>query len=134
MIQTMPNEGMKKLLALVDADNAVEITDSKDDYQNRNAANVGGDGGGQHVNPPPSGGDGGGMESRLAKLETQMGHVESDLGKLAGVPADIAGMKVAIDNLPTKDYLSGLLNRHFLALCAAGSAIAAVTTLILKFA
>ena len=58
------------------------------------------------------GGTFGGMEARLAKLEAQMEHVQSDLTKLGSLPADVAGMKSNLANLPTKDYLGEKLDRH----------------------
>ena len=58
------------------------------------------------------GGTSGGMEARLAKLEAQMEHVQADLAKLAGLPVDLAGLKVQVDNLPTKDYLKEQLESH----------------------
>jgi len=66
----------------------------------------------------------------VAKLEAQIEHAIADLAKLAPVPADVAAIKAS---MVTQQTLSATLNKHFLALCAAGSAIAAVTTVVLKF-
>jgi len=55
--------------------------------------------------PLPGGGGGdnsGGVEARLAKLEASMDHVKADLGRLAGVPADLARVAERLNHLPTK--------------------------------
>lgn len=73
-------------------------------------------------------GDGtsGGMDGRLGKLEAQMEHVQADLGKLAGVPADLAALKVQVEHLPTKDYLSEQLDKH---LTKTGVIVAIIATI-----
>jgi hypothetical protein len=50
-----------------------------------------------------SGGDNsGGMEVRMAKLEAAMEYALAELGKLSGVPADVAVMKERLTHIPTR--------------------------------
>lgn len=53
------------------------------------------------------------MEARVSVLEANVDHIKRELDRLSGVPADLSGMKVAVENLPTKDWvdtrLTGLL-------------------------
>ena len=57
--------------------------------------------------PPERGGgtSGGGMESRIAKLEAQMDAVRIDLGRLAGLPVDVARLDERIKHLPGKGFV-----------------------------
>lgn len=72
------------------------------------------------------------MEARVAKLEAHMEHVRDELRKLASVPADIAGMKSDIANLPTKEYLGQLFDRQFRWITGLIILIAALVGLVLK--
>lgn len=46
-----------------------------------------------------------GMEARVAKLEAHVEHIRDDLGKLAGVPIDLATLKTRVDHLPSKGFI-----------------------------
>jgi hypothetical protein len=85
---------------------------------------------------PLKGGEGGGtydgMEARIAKLEAHMEHVQSDLAKLGGLPADIAGMKSDIGNLPTKDYLSQQFDVQFRWIIGVVTMVVAIVGLIVR--
>ncbi len=74
------------------------------------------------------------MEARVAKLEAQMEHVVGELGKLAAVPADIAGMKSDISHLPTKDYIANAFDKHFRWTVGTVGLMIAVAGLIIKVA
>jgi len=49
------------------------------------------------------------MEAKIATLNAHMEHVRADLGRLADVPERLGRVEVQVNNLPTKDYLSGKL-------------------------
>src|SRR4051794_4000330 len=74
---------------------------------------------------------GGGMEARLAKLEAQMEHVQADLTKLGPVPADVSALRVTVDNLPTKDYVSDAFKTHLHYTLGIVGAMITIATLIL---
>ncbi|RXZ35468.1 hypothetical protein EO081_07575 [Sphingomonas desiccabilis] len=42
------------------------------------------------------------MEPRIAKLEAQVAAIHSDLGRLTGVPVDLATVKERISHVPTR--------------------------------
>ena len=73
---------------------------------------------------------GGGMEARLAKLEAQMEHVQSDLTKLAGVPVDIATIK---GDMVTKTYLDRAFEKHLHWTLGIVGAMLTIATLIITF-
>lgn len=73
---------------------------------------------------------GGGMEARLAKLEAHVEHIQSDLAKLATVPADIAGMKGA---MVTTDYLNAAFDKHLRWTSLIVGIMITVAAAILKF-
>ena len=55
---------------------------------------------------PLNGGGGGdnsgGMEARIARLEASMDSVKAELGKLSGVPFDLARMSERVAHMPTR--------------------------------
>jgi hypothetical protein len=89
-----------------------------------------------YVNPAFAGGgyNSSMVEARLATLETQIGHVQSDLEKLASIPSDLAALKVTVDNLPTKDYLTGRFDLQFRWIAGLVGIMLTVATLIIKLA
>lgn len=96
------------------------------------------------LNPAGGGGNFDPMEPRVAKLEAHMEHVRSELGKLAGVPADLATVKERTGHLPTKaemqsevsaqmERLGSRLQRQFTITGAIFTGILATITLALRF-
>ena len=90
--------------------------------EQENKALKGGDGGGTF----------GGMESRVAKLEAHVEHIQRDLTKLGEVPTDVAAMKRDIAALPTKEYLSNQFDVQFRWITGATALIVALIGLIVK--
>lgn len=104
------------------------------------------------------GGDGtsGGVEARVAKLEAQVEQLRVEVGRLASLPADMAGvksdlssvkvslgrfesvpsdiatLKERVANLPTKDELGNKLRAYMLTTTALVGAVVGVITLIAK--
>lgn len=80
-------------------------------------------------NSSGGGTSGGGMEARLAKLEAQMEHVQSDLAKLASVPVDLAAVKA---EFVTKDFLTSAFDRHLKWTLGIVGIMLTIATLIIK--
>lgn len=83
-----------------------------------------------------SGGGGGtfdGMEARVAVLESHVEHIREDLAKLSGMPAETAELKVKIDNLPTKDWVSDRLDKLLGKQVTVTALIVAVIGIAIKF-
>ena len=48
---------------------------------------------------------GGGMEPRIASLEAHAENLRTEVGKLAGLPVQVARLEERIANLPTKSFI-----------------------------
>lgn len=70
------------------------------------------------------------LVTRVAVLETHVDHMRSDLGKLTGVPADLADIKARVEHLPTKDYLADQFARQFNRTAGIVGLIAALVTIV----
>jgi hypothetical protein len=71
------------------------------------------------------------MESRVARLESDMEHVKKGLDRLADVPAQLATLTERVSHLPTKDELGDKLRNWILIGAALTGALVGLGELII---